>query len=430
MDEGGKSLVSDADRRSSMRHATLSACWGAVSAVIIRDSSVIILFAAALGAGDMLSLVTTSFMSIAEFLLLLPMAYFAEYVGKKRLSSISTWLCMLMMLLCAAAPWFGAYSKFVLLLSVAFYGIFQCGYVAVWYPLLDGVVPEEERGRFFGTMRTSWQICSALFILGAGCMIGKNPPIHSLQIVIAITGVALFGRIWHMNRMTEVKWPKPPQVRLVAMDLLGNTQLVGFSIYLFCLYAAASSTVPVVFLMAKNHLHVQDNIVVIISALMLFGTIAGFFAGGYLVDWLGVKTIFLSAHFSFGIINLLLLGIVTGSALSVSAMCLLVIAYGFVTSCASIAVSTEMLALAPKNNKLMSIAFTLTMFGAGNGFSRLASSLLLGSGILAGSWSLFGLRMSHYHSIFLLSGISVILACVLLVLVPALLKGMVQRLPE
>ena len=96
---------------------------------------------------------------------------------------------------------------------------------------------------------------------------------------------------------------------------------------------------------------------------------------------------------------------------------------------ASIAVSSEMLALSPANNKAMSIAFCQSLYAAGSGVPRMFASAILGSGMLASEWRLLGRPMTEYHSLFLFYGAAVILTCVLLILVPALIKG-AQRLPS
>ena len=106
----------------------------------------------------------------------------------------------------------------------------------------------------------------------------------------------------------------------------------------------------------------------------------------------------------------------------------LVTAYGFLFAGASIAVSSEMLGLAPDNNKAISIAFCFMAYSGGTAAARVAASLILGSGMLSSRWTLLGRGMTPYHSLFLCYSLAVIMACVLLVLVPAVMKG-VRRLP-
>ena len=61
-----------------------SACFGSLSSVMIQDSAIIILFATILGAGDMLSMITTSTQGIASCLLLIPAAFLSGKLGYKK----------------------------------------------------------------------------------------------------------------------------------------------------------------------------------------------------------------------------------------------------------------------------------------------------------------------------------------------------------
>ena len=49
--------------------------------ITLTDSAVIILFAAAIGAGDMFSMVTTAFMPLFNGLFIIPMAWLAARLG-------------------------------------------------------------------------------------------------------------------------------------------------------------------------------------------------------------------------------------------------------------------------------------------------------------------------------------------------------------
>jgi Asp/Glu/hydantoin racemase len=61
--------------------AIMSACFGSLSAVMIRDSAVIILFAGILGASSMLAMATTALFGVMNCLFLIPAAYISAKVG-------------------------------------------------------------------------------------------------------------------------------------------------------------------------------------------------------------------------------------------------------------------------------------------------------------------------------------------------------------
>lgn len=407
----------------------MASCWGAVAQVMINDSSVIIIYATLLGAGEMISVMTSSLQYLSLCFLMIPFAYLAERIGKKRQILCASALGCLMLLGTAAAPWCGQYAQAVLMCTLLIFAVTISGYLSAWFPLLDAIVPPERTGLFFGRLRFAWQTVAMVFIFISGWAIGKHASIGALQIIIVLAGLGMLGRFWYVNDMLEEKTrPKMPWPT-VWRDIVANRPLTGFSVYLFCLYALANATVPVVFIFAKKHLLLADNVIVISSACSMGGLLCGYLFGGWAVHRHGVKPVFLTAHLVFGVLNLLLLTIHSNSFWTVFVLIGVITAYGFFLAFASIAVSSEMMALSPVNNKAMSIAFCYSLYAAGLGFSRLIASVILGSGILAAEWQCGGITFTKYHTLFLFYGCGTIAISVLLVLVPALTRDM-QRLPQ
>jgi MFS family permease len=418
------------ESKKYMRYAITSAALLALPGVLLKDSSIVILFASKLGAGDSLSLATTSFNSIFYCFFGVLFAYYAMFVGYKKTNISSHVLGLLTFLLAASSPWFGSAGKYILIFSLIAYSISRILHVSSWFPILDQIVPEDQRGRFFGRMRSTWQLVSAVFLIISGFIVGDNASLSTLQIILFLSCIPLLGTIFFMNKI-QIQEPEVKDrinLKQLISDVLSNQKLVGFSIYLFCLYAASSATVPVCFMFAKNYLSLGDNIVVIMSAVQMIGFILGYVLGGKLIDRYGTKTAFLIAHIAFGLLNFLLLSVQGDSTFEVVILQLIIGLYGLMFAFASIAVSSEMLSLSPDNNKSVSIAFSWSLYMAGIGFSRFFVSIILESGLLAPVWKVGGVEFTQYHSIFIFSGILVLLASILLVMVPALIKG-VRRLP-
>ena len=65
--------------RKAMTFAIISACFGAVSQIMVRESSVIILYAAKLGAGRLLALFSTSIQLLCICVLIIPVSYLMEH---------------------------------------------------------------------------------------------------------------------------------------------------------------------------------------------------------------------------------------------------------------------------------------------------------------------------------------------------------------
>lgn len=419
-------------RSKAKSDAIKSACFGAFASVMIQDSAIIILFATILGAGDMLSMATTATQGLSSCLLLIPFAYLSNKIGHKKTIIRFNGLGVVMILLLAASPWFGSWTKPVLLLSIAFFSITMTAYAAAWFPLLDGFLVRDDRGSFFGIMRFSWQTVSVVFFFICGLIIGKNPEIWMLQLIIVISGISLLGRIYYITKIPDSHHEKE---KILFMDgiseAVSNKSLIGFSVYICCLYMAAYSTPPLTFIYLKKHMMVGDNIVVIISSLALIGTIIGFLCAGKIIDLIGTKRMLLLIHFFFALVNLALFLVSSPSVIILILMTILLALYGFFTACSSVAISTEMMELASPNNKAISMAFCMSCYAAGTGGSRFLTSLILGSGMLAPEWFVGSFKISHYQTLFLGYGCAITFVCLLLVLVPAIFpKGNYRYMPH
>ncbi|HOX05017.1 MAG TPA: MFS transporter [Planctomycetota bacterium] len=413
-----------AQQHREVGFAIRSACWGSIPQVMVKDSSVIVIFAALIGASETVSVLCTSLQDLANCLLVLPFAWLSTRLGCVRQIVLASLCSVLALLAAAAAPWCGPAAGPVMMLALILFAVTLSAYVAAWFPLVDAVVPPGERGLFFGRMRFAWQLCATLFILASGWFVGKYATVPRLQIIIVLAALVSLGRAWYIARIRSAPMPDPRglDLRTGVREALGNRPLTGFAIYLFFLYAAANATVPVVFVFARYHLKLPDNVIVILSAVGMGGLIAGFPLGGMFVHRCGVKGVFLGAHLGFALLNLTLLAVRDDSAGAIVLLGAVIAAYGFLFACASIAVSSELLALSPPGNKAVSLAFGSSLYSAGLGGSRALASVLLGSGILAETWSLGGTQLTRYHSLFLFFACGIFTAMLLLAILPAMTR--------
>lgn len=425
--------LNPAECRAAEKDAIISACWGALAPVMIADSAIIILFASMLGASDMVSMVTTSLGGVAKCFLLLPFAIVANRLGYKRTIINATIAGFLLITLTVSAPWFGdTFSRIILLFALGMFCVVMTMYTAAWFPLLSTFLNSNTRSSFFGRLRFSWQLTTVLYFFICGLIIGKTPPIWMLQLVIFVTGICLLGRIWYIKRIPEVKESTNTNInfRDGLTDALNNKPLCGFSVYICCLYLAAYATLPLTYVYLK-YLQVADNLVVIISSVALGGAMSGFLLAGRLVDKYGVKKLMLFVHFLFAITNISLFFISQASIFNLIIIGVLVAIYGFCMACSSVAISSEMMAMASPKNKAVSMAFCGTFYAAGMGGSRLLTALVLGAGLLATEWNLGPLKINHFQTLFLVFGCVITFVCIMLVLVPAVFpKSNYSYLPQ
>jgi MFS family permease len=416
----------------SQKLAILSACFGSPSAIMIQDSAVIILFAGMLGASSMLSMVTTALFGVMNCLLLIPAAYFVARFGYKRSIIIVSQLGSIVIILLAFCPLLDDFAKYGMIILLTFFGILMTIYAAGWFPFLDEFLPREDRNHFFGMMRFSWQSCCVAFFFICGLVMGKKPDLWVLQTIIIITAVALLGRAYFISKIKVKETDRKPLNFQYGVEMvLTNKPLVGFSVYLAFLYLAAQGTVPLTYIYLKNYLHTPDNIVMIVSSLAMGGTIIGFLCAGRIISRIGVKKMLLGVHIAFAIINFLLFMFSGPGMVSLVIITILLIFYGFFIATSSVAVSSEMMALANPNNKAVAMAFCISMYSAGLGGARLLSSLIIGAGILAPEWSMGAMKFSMFHTMYLGYGLGILFVCMLLVIVPAIFpKGEYHYVPQ
>ncbi len=412
----------EALRRSAETNATLSSCCGVLGEVTLTDSAVIILFAGMLGAGDMLSLITTSVLPLLNGICVIPMAWLALRMGAKRLIMRSCTLASAAYFLAVAAPWCGTWAPAVLLLGITLCALFLTGFIAGWFPMVDSFLEKERRTLFFGRMRFSHQLTAVVFLFIVGLAIGKTPPIWALQLVLFIAAIIFVGRPVFIARIPIFTTQKREKIGFKAglAGAIANKPLLGFSIYFFVLNLASYGTVPLTLLYLKRQLAAPDNVTVIISAMALLGMLLGYLCVGRIIKHLGTRSALLAFHAVFALVNLGLFFIGSGNLHTYVTIGALLAVYTFTVASASIVASTEMMSLASQGNKTMSMAFCGAFSCSGAGLSRLLASLVLGCGLLATEWQLGAMQLCHYQTLFLLFTAGIVFAAVFLLIVPAI----------
>ncbi len=396
--------------------------------VPFNDAAIIILYASMLGAGDGMSIVTTSISSLAIGFLSIPMAWLTLH-GKtyQRTILYATAFALAMFGMIVLAPFFGKAAIAVLLGSLILFSFAHTLYISAWFPMLDTFLTPDRRSTYLGNMRFSWQLSSALLLFGIGAVIGKNPPIEYLQYVMLFSMLIYSFKFYFIAKIPNFRTPEQDKKIIPFAEglkiALNNKPLTGYSVYLFILNLAAYGTIPLTTLYLKKALMAPDNIIVFISSLVLGGMLAGSFSSGRLIRKFGIRTVFLAVHVIYAVTNIGLFflgrGILPDNLLFAVVAAVLFI-YSFFFACANIASSSEMMYLATPGNKVMAMAFCNSFYYMGCGLSRLLTSLILGSGALAASWTLGDMTFCHYQTLFLVYGICVIFAASLLVVVPAI----------
>ena len=295
------------ERRSCERKATLSACFGALGDVTLTDSAIIILFAQMIGAGDMFSMLTTSLLPLFNGICIIPMAWVANRIGYQKLIVRICMVSACAYYMVVASPFFGGGKVAVAIMigMIVLYAFCNTGDVAGWFPLLDTFLLKERRSIFLSSMRFSWQLTSALFLLGAGFFVGRTPSLGQLQFVLLIGATIYLGRIFFISRIPVYKTERKASYGFKdgLQVALANKTLAGYSVYLFILNLAAYGTLPLSTIYLKRYLHAPDNIIVMISALNMVGMLLGSIGAGRIITRWGIKDTLLGIHITYALVN-------------------------------------------------------------------------------------------------------------------------------
>ena len=408
-------------RRKAERAAVVSSCCGFLGEVTLTDSAVVILFAGMLGAGDTLSMLTTSVLPLLNGCCLIPMAALVAAAGEKRVILTACILASASYFAAASAPWFGAWSVMVLITAILCFALSLTGFIAGWFPLLDTFLTRERRTGFFCNMRFCHQLTATLFLFAVGAAIGGQPSAGTLQGVLFLAAIIFTGRAAAIARIPDFRIPERGTAgfRTGLARAIGNKALTGFSTYLFVLNLAAFGTVPLMILCLKNQLGAPDNVIVFISGAALSGMLAGYLCAGKLLRLAGPRRFYPLFHALFFAVNFMLFFIGRGGAAACPVIAGLLFLYSLGIAAVSIAASAEMMALASPGNKVMAMALSGAFSCGGSGLSRFVTSLLLGGEMLAPEWMLGTMTVSRYQSLLLLYCCGLLFAAVFLALVPA-----------
>lgn len=406
-------------RRRGRILAFCACCFGCISEVMLDSSAIIILYISMLGGSKQEVMFSTGFSAIFCMAALIPCAFLIGRIGMRRAVTAACLTGCAGYLLMAAAPFFGPFQKIAVLSGCFIYCAQRSLYGAAWYPMLDVFLRPQDRGSFFGTMRTTYMILSGVLFYLVGKLMGKDPPVVLMQIVIGVTGLLILGRMFCMLHFPEN--PNAKRSRLDIKSSLGiavrNGPLVNFSVYVCLVSMACTSLVPLTLLYLKNHVGMDAGSVQIFSTVGIAGSIAGYFCYGYLQRKLKVKRLELAVHLLLALSALALALLPKGTAGFAYLAGTVYFFISFANSTFMCNNSTEMLALARPGNKTMAMAFQQTYHNLGISIGRAGTGLILGANLLMPTWTCGSLEICSYQTLFLLYGA---LLAVLLVLIPAL----------
>lgn len=413
--------MDELDRRRAQRMAIMLNCVGMLPALAYGNGFMLSLLGR-LELGGEQALRLLGIPSLILAIAMVPLAFCADRWGVRRVGRLGILGAFLGSLLLLGIVWMG--WPRCIGLAIAIDAIGMAAFSACWFALLDPLVGSHERGRFFARMRLSWQsigvaggFAIAALLHGASsllpylCIIAAFPVIHLLRF-------AIYHRIPDRTiRSTD----RTSLIGAVAHNA-SSPGYLAFGSYLFLLRLAVGS-VPWILGLLQQRVHgMPSSDVVLLANLLAIGSLAGFWLGGRLVDRHGSRPVFLLAHTGYAAVTAVVLmrGLLPLPAFPVFAIAAL--AWGCVEACSGIAVSSEILELAPQRHKALAISMLTTLGSAGVALAAWAGSTAISAGLFRDGWTLFGHAMSAFDGLLIISCFLVTTFVVTLGLVPSVLR--------
>lgn len=417
-------VITDEQKRG-MRDAILCQCFGTLGAVAF-SSGLMLVYLLTLGMERSRVLTYLALPSLGMALLLVPCALLSDRFGKIRIGRYGA--------ACLAAG-FGGLTLTQLwpedmrtpwtLGCILLYAVGQSAMGSTWFALLSPVVPASMRGRFFGRLRLSWQLCGIIFSAGAAALLAYSRAPVAYQILLGGITLSLVIRIFFFSRIPEIERERVPMDAWTTSlrAILNHRGFMPFCAYVFLLMLFTAGTPTFFGLIEKGTLHLSDSFVVLLGNITMVGALIGFAVAGRVVDRFGTKPAFLVCHFGFALTSF---AFVLRDQLSWLPMPWLLgvihLVTGAVGAASSIAISSEILALIPATNKSLSTSFLSALLNGGMALSGLLGAWALRSGALAESWTLGRLPLTPYDTMLLAYGAMVVLLVVTLGLVPSVIR--------
>ncbi len=421
MAEPSPEKIATPTQTRGMRSAILAQCFGCIGTIALTNG-IMLLYFRALGLASATIVMALALPILAEALCMVPCAHMADRFGKKRFGYFGVGLMIFAYGLLVSAsmlPW-----RYPLVIAgVLCYGLGNGCYAAGWFALLSPVVPEWQRGRFFGKLRVSWQMVGIGFTALATLMLRRETPLPVFAGVLlaVILFLGMRGLCYMGLPELEPSRPDTPPLLATVKRILPVNNYASFCCYVFLLMLFTGAAPTIFGLLEKQALDLSDKVVVTLGNMLMIGSVAGYLLGGKAVDRYGTKPVFLVCHLGF---SLALLGFLTrglAPSLLIYLLVLLHLLFGFVSAASSIAISSEMLALIPPENKALSTSLLMALMRGGAALSGVLSSWALQFGLLNDTWYLAGRQMTAYDTVLLVFGGMIAIIVVTLGLVPSII---------
>lgn len=397
-------------------------CAGQVGASTF-DNGFMLNLLSKVGFGSEAILYLLALPTIVMTVICIPAAYLSDRKGKKAMGTAGLSGVMAGYLIIVAGSFFASrFFALFIIIGISVYSLGFSAFVSSWFALLSPLIPKDSRGRFFGKLRVSFQATALIATWVIFYIIDRNDSISTYIWILAFIAAASLIRVIIYMKIPEKETVVSGNTNIYTsfLQIIRVPRFISYSIYCFAIMLITGALPWIYGLLGKDVLGFSEGKIVMLGNMLLIGSLAGYYAGGKLCDKRGTKFIFSSCHIIFSLALILVL-IRSGDPNAIMYMVMAAaLILGFARAAIGIALSSNLLAILPSENKSFSSSIITTMLNLGTSLSAAISGRMVTMNILSKT-DIFRRASSNYDIIILIILISLMILSALTRIFPSLL---------
>ncbi len=409
-------------QRRGMRYAYLSQVVGVHLQQTVAFSAITPLFIKRLGGSDLQAMLPATLMGLT-YAVQIPFSLMVPPAGRKRFL-VRCWFASSFPMLIASllALWLGPGMPAV---WTVLGGLLLCMILtyagsAFWFPLLYDVVPEDQRGRFFGRLRAQWGVAYLAVSMTAGLFLGRDPAVWRFCAVFMFVTLLQFLREPLAARIPERATPPASGMgwRGDVRHVLGRREVRTYcAYYSLLMFLAGFLGQPLVLYMRQLGFSARDN--TLIFATMTIGSILSQMVAGVLADRFGSKRVFMGVHVALCALALVIAAVGEFPiAVAAPVLTFLMIAAGATNAASTLANTAQIFHMAPQQGKPFFMSLLSSVFYIGGSLAPLAMGAILDSRLREFHVAAGPVDLDIFQLCFVAAGVGLLAAMSLLRMIP------------
>jgi len=294
------------ERRKALRSVIVAQCFGMLTQQMLAGG-LLLLYLNTLGVAPSGILVVLNLAPFLSSLLSVPLGWASDRVGIKRFGAIGNFGMFTGLSIVSLAASVGHFAPGFLMPCVftglVIHTVGAAFFNSGWFSPLSHIVPRELAGRYFGLLRSTWQLVALGFFALSALLFSPRTPTWAYQIALGLGALALLFREYFYRSLPDAPPSREPAKNLFASVKL-SFQLPGFLPYLgylLLLILVTGNGQDMLRLSAVRGCGLGDNRVLFLTVSSMTGSLLGFTIAGKWIDRLGPRPVFLACHFGFSL---------------------------------------------------------------------------------------------------------------------------------